>query len=439
MAIVLENAILADIDPIRAEPGELRIDGNLITDRGKRVSRETLDDTIDCRGALVLPGLVNGHAHSYLSLAVGAPAAATAPQNLRETLQSGAWRVDRAHNAESVETAARIAALDALQCGTTTLIDHHSSPNCIAGSLDRIERGFADVGLRGVLCYETSDRHGSSGSAAGLEENRRYLERCAETRSGRFAGMVGAHASFTLEDDTLAQLARLAADFDVGIHMHVAEDADDEEDCQERFQTFLIDRLSGCGVLRPRSIFAHCVHLDAEALLRLRDAGVTVAHNPRSNLYNGVGTAPHSALRMPVMLGTAGHGNDLLTEARFAWSVTREHRVFIAPDVVLRLLAQSARVASDALDILLGKLERDAVADVVITDYRPATPLTTQTLAAHLLCSLSSRNVRSVMVNGRWLLREGAIESCDADAQKSQAVGVAEALWRRMESVPVEG
>jgi putative selenium metabolism protein SsnA len=437
MAIVLENAWLADIDPIRVEPGSLRIEGKHIAQRGEHVSCEAGDEVIDCQGAVVLPGLVNGHAHLYSALAVGMPAPPKSPQNFVEILQYVWWRLDRALDPESIEMSARIGALDALRCGTTTLIDHHASPNSIEGSLDMIEKGLADVGLRGVLCYETTDRHGPEGRAAGIEENRRYLEKCAQARSDRFAGMVGAHASFTLEDETLDQLAWLAADFDTGIHIHVAEDACDEDDCQEKYQTFLIDRLAGHKLLRPGSIFAHGTHLDGEALARIRNAGVIIAHNPRSNMNNGVGTAPHAALRSPVMLGTDGHGSDMFTEARFAWFVARQHRAPLAPDAVLALLANSARRASAALDVTLGKLERDAAADVVITDYRPATSLTSENFAGHFIFALSAHHVRSVLVDGRWALRDGTIRTCREEEQRARAVGVSEELWRRMESISI--
>ena len=191
MAIVLTNAILVDIDPIRVEPGGLRLGGNSIVVRGP-VTPAAGDETIDCGGAVVLPGLVNGHTHLYSALAVGMPSPPRTPKNFHEILQLVWWRLDQALDTGSIETSAVIGALDALRCGTTTLIDHHASPNAIDGSLDLIQRGVAAAGMRGVLCYETTDRHGPAGRQAGLEENERYLRRCAEKRDGRFAGLVGA-------------------------------------------------------------------------------------------------------------------------------------------------------------------------------------------------------------------------------------------------------
>ena len=432
MPIVIENALLADIDPLRVEAGELRIVGDTIVERGKSVSRETTDEVINADGAVVLPGLVNGHTHLYSALAVGMPGPPKSPQNFAEILESIWWRLDRALDAESIEMSARIGALDALRCGTTTLIDHHASPNHIAGSLDLVEKGVTDAGLRAILCYETTDRHGPDGRVAGLEENRRYLEMRGQQYSPRFAGMVGAHASFTLEDETLQHLAWLADDFDTGVHIHVAEDAHDEENCQERFQTFLLERLGGFKLLRPLSIFAHGTHLAPDAIARIKELGVTIAHCPRSNMNNAVGTAPMAAYKCPVMIGTDGHSPDMFLESRIAWLAARQDNVPLPPAAVVARLAHAARRASDALHVTLGKLEREAAADVVITDYRPSTPLTGENLAAHLLFALNSSHVRSVVTSGVVAMRDRDITCRDELADRAQARETAQALWERM-------
>ena len=280
MAILLTNALLADLDPPRVEPGCLRLDGGSIVARAAHLDPQPDDEVVDCGGAVVLPGLVNGHAHLYSALAAGMPAPPKSPGNFVEILKYVWWRLDRALDATSIEMSGRIGALDALRCGTTTLIDHHASPNCIDCSLDFLERGIADVGLRGVLCYETTDRNGPAGRDAGVEENHRYLEKLRAEPSRQFAGMVGAHALFTLEDDTLDQLARLANDFNTGVHVHVAEDPADEVDCRAKHKQSLIERLAAHKILRPESIFAHGTHLDADAIARVNEVGPTLAPQP---------------------------------------------------------------------------------------------------------------------------------------------------------------
>ncbi|HEY2761744.1 MAG TPA: amidohydrolase family protein, partial [Pirellulales bacterium] len=137
MALVLQNAVLVEFDPPRVETGGLRIDGGQIVSRGA-VTIAPDDEVMDCRGAVVLPGFVNGHTHLYSALAVGMPAPPRAPKSFLEILQLVWWRLDQALDAESIEMSARIGALDAVHCGTTTLIDHHASPNFIGKSLDLV-------------------------------------------------------------------------------------------------------------------------------------------------------------------------------------------------------------------------------------------------------------------------------------------------------------
>jgi putative selenium metabolism protein SsnA len=435
MAIVLENALLTDLDPLRVEAGSLRLDGGRIVARGATVPHAAGDEVVDCGGAVVLPGLVNGHAHLYSALACGMPQPPQTPHNFPEILQYVWWRLDRALDAESNELSAQIGALDAIHCGTTTLIDHHASPDCIPHSLDHIEQGLARVGLRGVLCYETTDRNGIPGRAAGLAENRRYLEKCAARPEGRYAGLVGAHALFTLEDYTLTQLAILAAEWGSGVHIHVAEDPSDEAACEAKHHSLLIDRLANYGLIQPESVFAHGTHIDAEAAARIGAAGVTIAHCPRSNMNNGVGYTPVAAYRGPVMLGTDGIGGDMFAEARAAWWIACHQHAGLSPQNVLQMLANSARRASMALGVTLGKLAPEAVADVVLTDYRPATPLTSDNLAGHFLFGLAARHVASVLVDGRWVLRSGTVQTCDEASVRRTATKVAGRMWERMAKI----
>src|SRR6476659_8267430 len=103
MGIVLENALLVDIDPIGVERGSLRIEGNTIVARGSAATRRASDEVIDCGGAVVIPGLVNGHTHLDSALAVGMPAPPKTPTNFVEILRYVWWRLDQALDAESIE------------------------------------------------------------------------------------------------------------------------------------------------------------------------------------------------------------------------------------------------------------------------------------------------------------------------------------------------
>lgn len=439
MPTLLKNALLLDLDPLHVEPGSLLVDGSTIAARIAGTQRvpdlSPNADIVDCKGAVVMPGLVNGHTHLYSTLAVGMPSPPRIPQNFLEILQLVWWRLDRALDPESNELSAAIGALDALHCGTTTLIDHHASPGAIPGSLDRIEAGLARVGLRGVLCYEVTDRNGRPGRDAGIEENRRYLEKRASRKDGRFAGLVGAHASFTLADDVLGELSRMADRHSTGVHIHVAEDPCDEAACRADHQISLIDRLDRHGLLRPSSVFAHGTHLSPDAIARINAAGVTMAHNTRSNMNNAVGYAPIDKLKVPIMLGTDGIGSDLFAEAKTAWFKSRDAHAGISPADVIAMLVASARRASQTLGVELGKLKTGAAADIVVTDYLPFTPLDSSNAAGHLIFALAARDVRHVMVAGEWVLKDRQTVRCDERQIRSQSSNATRSLWDRLAAI----
>src|SRR5579862_6730363 len=189
------------------------------------------------------PGLVCGHHHLYSALARGMPAPPATPTTFLEILEQIWWRLDVALDLEMLRWSAMLGALEALECGTTAIVDHHEGPTAIEGSLDVIADACAEVGVRVRCCYGVTDRHGNDGARRALAENERFL------RSGG-RGMVGVHAAFTCCDGTLEAAANLAAEFGVGVHIHVAEAK--------------VDVSAGARLeklARPDWLLAHCVHL----------------------------------------------------------------------------------------------------------------------------------------------------------------------------------
>jgi putative selenium metabolism protein SsnA len=438
MATFFNDALLVQLDPPRVEAGNLRVADGGIVGVGTDVVAAQGDEIVDCSGAVLMPGLVNGHTHLYSALATGMPAPPRAPQNFHEILQFIWWRLDRAHNLESVEMSGIIGALAAIRCGTTTLIDHHASPNAIEGSLTALENGIAAVGCRGLLCYEVTDRNRSDEALKGLRENERYAIACAERTDGRFASLLGAHASFTLEEDSLEACVRVARRLGVGLHIHVAEDPIDERITRERFGCGLFERFERAGVLElPGSLFAHGTHLsDAEVALVNEASNFGIAHNPSSNMNNGVGYTRVASITAPVMLGTDGIGADMWREARVAEFKSHDAGWPLAFGSSLSMLANNARFASNWLGRTIGSLEPGDQADLVLTNYRPATPLTAENLASHFLFAMGPEFVRDVMIGGWWVMRKGHIVTCDERAIRAQSVEVSRALHDRMATIP---
>jgi putative selenium metabolism protein SsnA len=432
MSILLSNALLVELDPAKVESGAIRIDGGLITERGPSLAARPGDVTVDCGGCIVMPGLVNGHTHLYSALAAGVPMPKEPMRNFHEILKFLWWRLDRALDAESIHLSALIGSLDAARCGTTTLIDHHASPSLIEGSLDLMERGLRDVGLRGVFCYETTDRNGKQGRNEGLSENARYIAKCKAAAHGEFAALVGAHASFTCGNGTMEKLADLAKTTSTGVHIHVAEDPVDQVFCDKDHKTTLVDRLDKYGMLGPDAIFAHCTHLDERSFARLAEAGVNVGHNTRSNMNNSVGYTKVGLIKSPILLGTDGIGANMFSEAQTAWFKACDAKAGFAPSDVTRMLGNNARRASRALGVRLGELNPGAAADIIVTDYLPATPLSSANIAGHFIFAMGSQHVRHVMARGHWVLRDRVIQLVDEAKSRRAAVPAAKRLWEKM-------
>ena len=275
----------------------------------------------------VTPGLVCAHHHLYSALARGMPAPPRTPTSFQEILELVWWRLDTALDLEMIRWSAMLGALEALESGTTAIVDHHESPNAIEGSLDVIAAACAEVGVRSVVAYGITDRHGADGARRGLEENERFLR-----AGGR--GLVGIHAAFTCSDASLEAAAGLARDLGVGVHVHVCEGPKDAG---------APGRLA--GLTRDDWLLAHAVHLPTDhALLG------TILHNPMSNLNNAVGYAAPARFANPVALGTDGIGGNVLEAFRLAYVLHRSVDVTASPEAAWSWLAAGRDLVPEARD-----------------------------------------------------------------------------------------
>ena len=404
--------IVASLDPVHIVDGDLWLDGGHIAPAGTGTR-------IDCGGVLVVPGNVCGHTHLYSALARGMPYSLDAPDDFLQILQRVWWRLDRALDEDSVRASALAGGMEALLSGTTTLVDHHASPNAIDGSLDVIADALEALGIRSVLCYETTDRDGPERARAGIDENRRFLGERRELARG----MVGAHAGFTMSDETLLACGEVGP-----LHIHAAEDGVDRG---------AVERLERLGLLDEHMLLAHGVHLGDREIAAVHAVGATVAHNARSNMNNSVGRAPVGELGPRLALGTDGIGADMFEESHAAFFRLREDDVHTGADWPLARLAESARFAGRAFgEPQLGVLEPGAPADLVVLDYPAPAPVTDASFAGHWVFALSSRHVRDVMVAGEWVVRDRRLALVDQDELAARACEQAGRLWNRLDGIP---
>jgi putative selenium metabolism protein SsnA len=441
-------ATLGD-DPQLIEDGALLVAGDHIADLGAAVelsARYPDAERWDAAGQLVLPSSICAHTHFYGAFARGMAVPGEPPASFPQILESLWWRLDKALTLEDVRYSALVCLVDAIRHGTTTLIDHHASPNAIEGSLDTIAEAVQEAGLRTCLCYEVTDRDGPERAQAGIAENVRFAQSLTSNLRSSIAASFGLHASLTLSDETLADCVAAAREMGLGFHIHAAEDVADQEDSLRKSGKRVIYRLRDAGILGPRSIAAHCVQVDEGEIEALAETGTWVTHQPRSNMNNGVGVAPVEAMLragVNVGLGNDGFSNQMFAEMKAAYLVhklaRRDPRASPA-DVVMRLAyANNARLARAFWpELTLGELRQGAAADLVFLDYHPTTPLTAGNLPWHLLFGVEASMITATVCAGRVLMRGRKLITLDEETITARSRELAARVWKRLDS-PTQG
>lgn len=420
----------------------IRISAEKIVEIGPAESLLPADgeEVLDARGQFAMPGLICAHTHFYSAFSRGMAIPGPAPKTFPEILDKLWWPLDRALDLEDVRSSALACLVNAIRHGTTTLIDHHASPNAIEGSLDVIAESVLDAGLRASLCYEVTDRNGFEQAEAGIQENLRFIRRVHDEPAlkGVLSATFGLHASLTVSDATLERSRDLTPE-DVGFHVHVAEHFSDEDDSLAKAGTRVVDRLARFGILGPKSIAVHCVHVDQREAELLRESQTWVTHQPRSNMNNAVGMAAvESMLRagIKVGLGNDGFSNAMWEEWKAAYLAhklwQRDPRRMGGYDVVQMAIYNNAElVANQFGGLKAGELSVDSAADLILVDYHPITPLTAGNLPWHILFGFNESMITTTIARGKVLMRDRQLVTLDEEKIAREARQRAARVWER--------
>lgn len=443
MGLLIENAIVV-IDPIKCEfshSHSVYVQGSEVARVGKveDLRAEYPDaERIDGSGTMLLPGLIDCHTHLYAALTRGMPSTGEPPQNFPQILSRIWWRWDKALREEDLAVSAQVGCIESMRNGITTLIDHHASPYAVRDSLSHLAAGVDDCGLRACFAYEVSDRDGEDSREQGINENRRFILEMENEDRGRFRGLFGLHAVFSLSDDTLTRCAQVAEELDVGCHLHVAEHQPEVEKFAETHPEGIVQYLSEIGILNPKSIAAHTVHLDDEGIKALLQSGAFNVHNPKSNMGNGVGIARVAdmiASGQPVCLGSDGFYDvpDEIEVARLLQTLKSGNPSGFSDELALRMVYEHApRLANEIFDRHFGKIAEGYEADIFLVPYDPPTPILGENLLSHIMAALISRPIDTLMVAGQILIRDGEILTVDENEVFANARRQAKAVWNRL-------
>lgn len=421
----------------------LRVDGGKITHmepQKELLKKFPNDEILDAHGQLVMPGNICAHTHFYGAYSRGMGIPGNPASGFVEILEKLWWPLDKALDRKSVATSAAVCILDAIRHGTTTLFDHHASPAYIEGSLDEIFEVVKKSGIRASLCYEVTDRNGFDQANEGIKENVRFAKYVKKNRplNGRVAAAFGLHASLTLSDDTLSK-AREAIPEGIGFHIHVAESEADEYDSLAKSGLRVVDRLQKFGIISPKTIVAHAVHIDDKEMQILAQNGAWVTHQPRSNMNNAVGVAQIESMdRMGIKLclGNDGFSNTMWDEWKAAYLSHklwhRDPRRMNGSLVAKMAIQRNREMVSNQFDgIAIGIIKPGSQADLILVDYHPFTPLTSGNLPWHILFGFNESMITTTIVDGNLLMQDRKILCMDEEKTFADAKQLAPEVWDR--------
>lgn len=392
--------------------GEIVVAGDIITYLGPRLERPGENFSRVISGELVMPGFVNTHTHAAMTLFRGY--ADDLP--LGEWLENKIWPAEARLKKEDIYWGTLLAICEMLKGGTTCFADMYFH-------METVARACLESGIRASLAQ------GLIGTAkikglAGLQESKRLVQNWHNKGDGRITVMLGPHAPYTCPPDYLAKVKKMAEQLNVPVHIHLAETRREVEDCRQTYGKTPVKLIDDLRLLEHNLLAAHCVHLSPEDIDTLARKKAAVAHNPGSNLKLGSGMAPLFTLLKKealVSLGTDGAASnnnlDMVEEMRLAALLTKglqEDATAIPAETALKLATLNGPRAL-FLPEIIGPLQKDAKADLIIIKLKKPHLLPRHNLLAHLVYSAAAADVDLVMVNGKILMDKRVLLTIDEE------------------------
>lgn len=428
------------------EHGGVLVEGNRIEEVGESTMLQAKypdAEYMDAKRMVIMPGFINAHHHIYSAFARGLSIPGNAPTNFLEVLEGTWWNMDRHMSLTNTYYSAMATYMECIKNGVTTVIDHHASYGAVKGSLFEIAKAAQRLHVRTCLAYEISDRDGRKKRIEAMEETMNFLLYCNQIEnqsresSNMLRGKIGLHASFTLSEDTL-RMVREENVMGAGYHIHISEGIYDELHCQKHYGTSVVRRLQDQGILGEDTIAGHCIHISEEDRKCLKDTKTIVVHNPESNMANGVGCPDVIGMLdegICVGLGTDGYTSDMLESLKVAHLLQKHRRAM--PDrgfaeAISLLLDHNREIATRVFGVDVGVLRKGAVADLILIEYSPYTPINADTIDGHIMFGMSGAMTNTTMINGKLLMRNRRLCNCMESEILAQSRSSSEELWNSL-------
>jgi 5-methylthioadenosine/S-adenosylhomocysteine deaminase len=413
--LLLTNAIVLAMDEgfHQYEPGAVAVTGNKIVAVGPQAEIEGLYSptaTLDCKGKVLMPGLVNAHTHVPMTLLRG----------LADDLRLDVWLlgymmpVEREFvSPDFVRLGTRLACAEMLRSGVTCFADMYYFEEAIAESV--AQAGMRAVCSQTVLKFPTPDARDFEES---LSLARNFIQRWKN--HPLVVPSVAPHAPYTCTPEILHMAAGLAQEFDVPLHTHISETTQEVENMRNEQGMPVVPYVKKQGLLEAKVLAAHCVHIDEGEIRTLLHAKTGVSHNPSSNMKLASGVAPVRRmleLGLNVGIGTDGPASnndlDMFEEIRLAAFLAKGFSGDPTALPARTVLSMATRLGARALHLgdITGSLEVGKRADLILVDLSslhnsPRFRHDPNGTYAQIIYAGKASDVTDVMIEGKWVMRD---------------------------------
>lgn len=394
-------------------------------------------ELIDAHGGVIMPGIINAHSHLRGIFSKGLCFPGEPRKTYLQVMDGQWWALDRKMKLKDTSAAADCAFISCVENGVTTVFEQHASYGEVPGSLFAVAESARRLGVRSCLSYEISDREGERKMKQALKENVEYINSLNDCEDDSAAAMLGLHAQFTLSDATLDYCAaRKPAQ--AGFCVHVAEAALDVTESLNKHGIRPVFRLYDFGIFGRNTIFSDCTHISEREMEVIKSSDTMVVHSPESNIASAAGYPPVLKLMEKGILaglGAGGYTRDMLESLKTA-SLLCKHELndaSAAEEEIPRLLFDgNAKIAERFFKRPIGVLKRGAHADIIVSDYVPATPMTAENIDRHLLFGMSGAMTRTTIIGGRLRMKDREVIGIDKQEVLAHARETVQELQKRI-------
>jgi len=413
--IILSHAYIVTMDDKYRilQDGAIAIAGDeivAISDSNVILAGYEAEEMVDCDGTTIIPGLINAHTHVPMSLLRGL----NDDQRLDVWLMGYVMPVEREFVSPGfVRLGTLLSCAELIRSGVTCFADMYYFEETVAQATSEV--GLRAICGQSVLKFPSPD---AESYEVALSSARQFIERWKD--HPLIIPAIAPHAAYSTTDDILRECSKIAREHNVPLHTHIAETKHEVDDWREQHDMPVVPWVKKLDLLEANVIAAHCVHVDEGEIRTLEHYGTGIAHNPSSNLKLASGFAPVVDMLdagLNVGIGTDGPASnndlDMFEEVRLASFIAKATTgdPTALPAKQAFSLATSMGAKALHIDHLVGSLEVGKRADIVLLDLNkihnlPRFDREPDAIYSRLIYSAKSTDVRDVMVNGRWLMRE---------------------------------